>query len=81
MNPAQYLAIKLIRCYKVCVSPFLGHHCRFEPTCSAYAQEAIQIHGFVKGCYLGARRILHCHPWGGCGYAPVPEKKEVYHEK
>ena len=81
MNPAQYLAIKLIQCYKVCVSPFLGKHCRFEPTCSAYTQEAIQKYGFVKGCYMGACRILHCHPWGGSGYAPVPEKKEVYYEK
>ena len=81
MNPAQYLAIKAIQCYKVCVSPLLGKHCRFEPTCSAYTQEAIQKHGIIKGCWLGGRRILRCHPWGGCGYEPVPEKREVYYEK
>ena len=80
MNPAQYLAIKAIQAYKSLVSPYLGKHCRFEPSCSAYTQEAIQKYGFIKGCCMGTHRILRCHPWGGCGYDPV-EKKEVYYEK
>ncbi len=58
--------------YRVCISPLTPPSCRFTPTCSAYAVEAIKKHGPIKGLYLAVRRILRCHPWGGSGYDPVP---------
>ena len=57
------------------ISPFLPNACRFEPTCSAYMKEAIQVHGIFKGIYLGVKRILRCHPWGESGFDPVPPKQ------
>jgi putative membrane protein insertion efficiency factor len=65
----------LIRFYQGAISPFTPATCRFEPTCSHYFLEALQIHGFFKGNYLGIKRILSCHPWGKSGYDPVPTKK------
>lgn len=64
--------IVLIRFYQVCISPLKPPTCRFTPTCSAYALEALRKHGLFKGTYLAVRRILRCHPWGGSGYDPVP---------
>lgn len=61
-----------IRAYRVLLSPLLPPSCRFTPTCSAYALEALRKHGPVKGTYLTVRRLLRCHPWGGSGYDPVP---------
>lgn len=61
-----------IRFYQICISPLLGPSCRFTPTCSEYARQAILKHGPFKGLYLAVRRILRCHPWGGSGYDPVP---------
>lgn len=58
--------------YKRCISPFTPATCRFTPTCSQYAVEAIRKYGPFKGFYLALRRILRCHPWGGSGYDPVP---------
>lgn len=58
--------------YRKCISPLLEPSCRFTPTCSQYAIEAIRKHGPIKGLYLAACRILRCHPWGGSGYDPVP---------
>lgn len=69
------IALKLIRFYQQAISPMLGAHCRFTPTCSQYTYEAIQIHGFLKGIFLGARRILKCHPFHPGGYDPVPERR------
>jgi putative membrane protein insertion efficiency factor len=72
------LLIALIRCYQLVVSPFLqvicgpGCGCRFEPSCSRYFISALQNHGTLRGTLLGLRRIGRCHPWGGCGYDPVP---------
>ncbi|MTJ82661.1 MAG: membrane protein insertion efficiency factor YidD [Telmatospirillum sp.] len=64
----------LIRGYQLLLSPILpAHSCRFLPSCSAYGMEAIEKHGAIKGCWLTARRLLRCHPWGGSGYDPVPE--------
>ncbi len=66
------LLILPIRFYQRFISPMLPPACRFTPTCSQYAVEAIQKHGALKGLYLAIRRILRCHPWGGSGYDPVP---------
>ena len=62
----------LIWIYRYLVSPVIGPRCRFTPTCSEYADEAIAVHGAVQGSNLAIRRILRCHPWGGLGYDPVP---------
>jgi putative membrane protein insertion efficiency factor len=62
----------LIRGYQRYLSPFLAPHCRFTPTCSQYAHEAIERHGMLRGGWLALKRILRCHPWGGSGYDPVP---------
>lgn len=61
-----------IRFYQLCISPMLPASCRFVPTCSQYAIEAIMKHGIFRGSYLAIRRILRCHPWRGSGYDPVP---------
>lgn len=61
-----------IRFYQLCISPMLPNACRFTPTCSRYAVEAIMKHGIFRGSWLALRRILRCHPWGGSGYDPVP---------
>lgn len=71
-NPVTQLLIYPIRLYQRYISPILPPACRFTPTCSQYAVEALQKHGPVKGLYLAVRRILRCHPWGGSGYDPVP---------
>ncbi|BBH15601.1 MULTISPECIES: membrane protein insertion efficiency factor YidD [Chromobacterium] len=66
------LFILLIRFYQLAISPWLAPRCRFQPTCSSYAIEAVKKHGALKGGWLAARRIGRCHPWGGSGYDPVP---------
>jgi putative membrane protein insertion efficiency factor len=58
--------------YKYCISPFTPASCRYSPTCSEYALQAVQKYGPFKGGWLAIRRILRCHPWGGQGYDPVP---------
>ena len=63
-----------IKFYKKFISPLLGNHCRYLPTCSEYMMQAIEIHGVVKGLILGIRRILRCNPWAKGGYDPVPPK-------
>jgi putative membrane protein insertion efficiency factor len=63
----------LIKIYQWIISPLLGpNKCRYQPTCSHYAIEALQKHGLLKGGFLATKRILSCHPWGGHGYDPVP---------
>ena len=64
--------IGLVRLYRLAISPWLGSNCRFQPTCSSYAIEALQVHGALRGSWLAAKRIGRCHPWGGSGYDPVP---------
>ena len=66
------LLIIPIKIYQIIISPLLGPSCRFTPTCSQYAVEAIQKYGPFKGSWLSLKRILKCHPWGGSGYDPVP---------
>lgn len=61
-----------IKFYQRCISPFTSPSCRYTPTCSQYAAEAIRKHGPLKGLWLALKRILSCHPWGGSGYDPVP---------
>ncbi|MFV0586203.1 membrane protein insertion efficiency factor YidD [Bacteroides reticulotermitis] len=68
----SFLLLIPIYFYRACISPLIPPSCRFTPTCSAYALEAIKKHGPIKGLYLTVRRILRCHPWGGSGYDPVP---------
>ncbi|MBS1655379.1 MAG: membrane protein insertion efficiency factor YidD [Bacteroidetes bacterium] len=64
--------IALIKIYQWIISPILGPKCRFTPTCSHYAEEALKKYGPIKGLWLAVKRILRCHPWGGSGYDPVP---------
>jgi len=59
--------------YQRCISPFTPPSCRFTPTCSEYAKQALRRHGPIKGLYLAIWRILRCNPWGGAGYDPVPD--------
>jgi uncharacterized protein len=67
----------LIRLYRYFISPMLGPNCRFYPSCSCYAEEAIEHHGIVRGSYLAARRLLRCHPWHPGGYDPVPPSHSI----
>lgn len=62
-----------IRLYRYAVSPLFGPSCRFHPTCSSYAQHAIEVHGAVRGSWLAMTRIARCHPWHAGGFDPVPE--------
>jgi putative membrane protein insertion efficiency factor len=71
----QFPFLLLIRFYQAAISPFTPSTCRYQPTCSSYAYEAIKIHGIFYGGFLAAKRIVSCNPWGGSGYDPVPRKK------
>lgn len=68
----KQMLILPIRFYQYCISPLFPAACRYTPTCSSYAIEAINKHGPIKGTWLAIRRICRCHPWGGSGYDPVP---------
>jgi putative membrane protein insertion efficiency factor len=74
MNPGQRLLIGLIRVYQIALSPYFGQQCRFTPTCSEYAREAVARHGALKGSWLAIRRVGRCHPWHPGGHDPVPPK-------
>ena len=79
-NPAQLILIACIRVYRVLLSPAKNllfgpvGRCRFQPSCSAYALEAVKVHGATKGSWLAFRRLCKCHPWGPFGHDPVPQK-------
>ncbi|MGB1308586.1 MAG: membrane protein insertion efficiency factor YidD [Oceanihabitans sp.] len=66
----------LIKIYQTLISPITPKACRFEPTCSHYTKEALEVHGLFKGGKLALKRIFSCHPWGGSGYDPVPKKDD-----
>lgn len=70
------LLIVVIRVYQYLISPLIGPHCRFHPSCSHYSVEAIQRHGAIQGSYLALRRLARCHPWHPGGLDPVPLKKQ-----
>lgn len=71
-----WLVLLPVRFYRYFISPWLGMTCRFTPTCSAYAVEAIETHGAARGAWLAARRIARCHPWCPGGHDPVPERND-----
>ena len=70
------LSLGILRVYRVTLSPVIAllGSCRYQPTCSEYAQEALRLHGFRRGWWLAVRRVARCAPWGGHGYDPVPEE-------
>ncbi|MCL2229853.1 MAG: membrane protein insertion efficiency factor YidD [Treponema sp.] len=70
----KYITLIFIRFYQYAISPHFPRVCRYYPTCSAYAYEAVSAHGFIRGCYMAAKRILRCHPFHRGGYDPVPEE-------
>ena len=72
MSPAAIALRGLVRLYQLTLSPLLPMACRFDPSCSRYAMEALARHGALKGGLLAAKRLGRCHPWGGSGYDPVP---------
>lgn len=73
MTPLAYVVSLPVRFYRAVFSPWVGHSCRYQPTCSAYAMEALEKHGAIKGSWLTMRRIARCHPWGGSGVDNVPD--------
>lgn len=76
MSPAAYAAVGAVRVYQWTVRPLIGPNCRFYPSCSDYAIEALRVHGALRGSALAGWRILRCNPWCTCGYDPVPPKLE-----
>ncbi len=72
MNIMARILMWLIKAYQVLLSPFFGQQCRFYPTCSQYALEAINKHGAIVGSYYTVRRLLRCHPWHAGGHDPIP---------
>lgn len=72
----KYLLIGIVRLYQLTISPYLPSSCRYHPTCSTYAIEALREHGVVKGGWLTVKRIGRCHPWGESGYDPVPRHRD-----
>ncbi|HYH33619.1 MAG TPA: membrane protein insertion efficiency factor YidD [Nocardioides sp.] len=73
----KYVLIALLRVYRRVVSPVYGQVCRYHPSCSAYALEAVTVHGSLRGSWLAGRRLLSCHPWAAGGYDPVPPRGDT----
>jgi len=72
----QWILIKVVRFYQLVISPFFPPSCRYQPTCSEYALEALKQHGPFYGSWLTLKRLLRCQPWGGHGHDPVPPKRK-----
>lgn len=68
----SFWVVRLVGLYRRLISPLLGDNCRYRPTCSEYAQDALRTHGFLRGSWMAARRVGRCHPWHDGGYDPVP---------
>jgi putative membrane protein insertion efficiency factor len=77
----SFIIILIFKFYRYVISPHTMRACRYEPSCSVYAIEAVQTHGPFKGSWLGIKRILSCHPKGGFGYDPVPSVEEIKKSK
>ena len=82
MNPLQFLLVMFIRLYQLTLSPLLaalspGGICRYDPSCSNYALQAVKSHGAFRGVWLAVKRLARCHPWGGCGQDPVSPRKPL----
>ncbi len=71
----KFLVLKVIKAYQKHLSPLLGPSCRFHPTCSEYALQAIEVYGVFRGSFFAVKRILKCNPWGGSGADPLPKDK------
>ena len=76
-NPLNMIVVLLIKFYKAAISPFFPNSCRFYPTCSGYAMESFQKHGFFKAFWLSAKRVSKCHPFHEGGFDPVPEPNNL----
>lgn len=72
----KHLLIGFIRAWRLAISPLYGQVCRYHPSCSAYALEAVTVHGSVRGTWLAGRRLARCHPWSDGGYDPVPPRDQ-----
>jgi putative membrane protein insertion efficiency factor len=79
VSPLAFVLSLPVRLYRATFSPLVGMNCRYHPTCSAYALEALRVHGGLRGGWLALRRILRCHPWGGFGHDPVPTPGDGHH--
>jgi len=77
MSLYQRSILLALRAYKLALSPLIGRHCRYAPSCSEYAAEALIAHGPVRGGWLALRRLCRCAPWGGCGHDPVPPPRSA----
>ena len=77
----KWLLIGLVRGYQLLISPLLGPTCRYYPSCSAYAVQALQLHGAFRGTWLAVRRLLRCHPWSPGGVDPVPPRRGHVHDE
>jgi putative membrane protein insertion efficiency factor len=77
----KWILIGLLRGYRFAISPLYGQVCRYHPTCSAYALEAVTKHGALRGSWLALRRIGRCHPWAAGGYDPVPGTTRHHHDQ
>lgn len=73
-DPVRYLLIGCLRAYRLLISPLYGQVCRYHPSCSAYALDAVTRHGSLRGTWLAIRRLGRCHPWAAGGYDPVPPR-------
>lgn len=73
MKPGAMILSMPVRAYRMLFSPWVGYHCRYQPTCSAYALEALEKHGALRGGWLTIRRLARCHPLGGSGIDNVPD--------